>query len=138
MTIGRNPEYAAGARWRRNARAPKLAAASIATLATNSWSGRDGSPMGQPPGAIASAGNGSMERNFAEAATQHGFKRARWRGLARQTIQDQFIAALQNFKILLRRGGLDPLALLELLQSWVRTFQVFRSDFLFLTKVSFP
>jgi len=43
-----------------------------------------------------------QERNFGEAATEHGFKRARWRGLARQTIQDQIIAALQNLKILLR------------------------------------
>ncbi len=46
-----------------------------------------------------------QERNFAEAATEHGFKRARWRGLARQTIQDQIIAALQNLKILIRQAG---------------------------------
>ena len=37
-----------------------------------------------------------QERNFAEATTQHGFKRARWRGLAKQTIQDQLIATLQT------------------------------------------
>ena len=43
-----------------------------------------------------------QERNFAEATTQHGYKRARWRGLWRQTIQDQIIATLQNLKILLR------------------------------------
>jgi transposase len=43
-----------------------------------------------------------QERNFGEAATQHGFKRARWRGLRKQTVQDNLIAALQNFKILLR------------------------------------
>jgi len=43
-----------------------------------------------------------QERNFAEASTQHGYKRARWRGLWRQTIQDQIIATLQNLKILMR------------------------------------
>jgi transposase len=46
-----------------------------------------------------------QERNFAEAATEHGFKRARWRGLEKQTIQDQLIAAIQNLKILIRKGG---------------------------------
>ena len=53
-----------------------------------------------------------QERNFAEATTQHGFKRARWRGLAKQTIQDQLIATLQNLKILLRKGRLGYFALL--------------------------
>ncbi len=46
-----------------------------------------------------------QERNFGEAATAHGFKRARWRGLAKQTIQDQIIATLQNLKILIRNLG---------------------------------
>jgi len=45
-----------------------------------------------------------QERNFAEAATEHGFKRARWRGLEKQTIQDQIIAAIQNLKILIRKA----------------------------------
>ena len=45
-----------------------------------------------------------QERNFAEAATEHGFKRARWRGLVKQTIQDQIIAALQNLNILIRKA----------------------------------
>jgi hypothetical protein len=44
-----------------------------------------------------------QERNFAEAVTQHGFKRARWRRLWRQTIQDYLIAAIQNLNILIRR-----------------------------------
>jgi transposase len=48
-----------------------------------------------------------QERNFGEAATEHGFKRARWRGLVKQTIQDQIIAALQNLKILIRNLGQD-------------------------------
>lgn len=46
-----------------------------------------------------------QERNFGEAAVEHGFKRARWRGLNKQTIEDQLIAAIQNLKILLRKAG---------------------------------
>jgi transposase len=45
-----------------------------------------------------------QERNFAEATTEHGFKRSRWRGLVKQTIQNQIIAALQNLKILIRKA----------------------------------
>ena len=41
-------------------------------------------------------------RSFGEAAVEHGFKRARWRGLWRQQIQDLLIAAIQNLKIYLR------------------------------------
>lgn len=58
-----------------------------------------------------------QERNFGEAAVQHGFKRARWRGLERQTIQDQLIAAIQNIKILLRKTGKGSRLLTSLLQS---------------------
>jgi len=45
-----------------------------------------------------------QERNFGEAAVQHGFKRSRWRGLWRQQIQDLLIAAIQNIKIYLRKA----------------------------------
>jgi transposase len=45
-----------------------------------------------------------QERNFADAANHHGFKRARWRGLWRQRLQDHVIAALQNLRLLLRRA----------------------------------
>ena len=44
------------------------------------------------------------EVSFADAATQHGFKRARWRRLWRVQIQDWLIAAIQNIKILLKPG----------------------------------
>ena len=44
-----------------------------------------------------------MERSFARAANEHGFKRSRWRRLWRQQIQDWLIAAVQNVKTLLRR-----------------------------------
>ena len=45
-----------------------------------------------------------MEGSFADAANNHGFKRARWRGLWRQQIQDWLIAAIQNLRILMKRG----------------------------------
>ena len=48
-----------------------------------------------------------MEQSFADAANNHGFKRSRWRLLWRQQIQDYLIAAIQNIRILLSRGGTD-------------------------------
>ena len=71
-----------------------------------------------------------QERNFAEATTQHGFKRARWRGLPKQTIQDQLIATLQNLKILLRKNRLAYLALFGFLQQWLRQLVSSPSRFL--------
>ena len=48
-----------------------------------------------------------MEGSFADATNCHGFKRARWRRLWRQKIQNHLIAACQNVRILIknRRGG---------------------------------
>ena len=60
-----------------------------------------------------------QERNFGEAATMHGFKRARWRGLEKQSIQDMLIATIQNLKIMVRRSfrrffeGLDAYLVLR-------------------------
>ena len=45
-----------------------------------------------------------MEQSFADAANNHHFKRARWRRLWRQQIQDYLIAAIQNVRILLAHG----------------------------------
>jgi transposase len=42
-----------------------------------------------------------IERSFADAANNHHFKRARWRRLWRQQIQDYLIASIQNVRILL-------------------------------------
>jgi hypothetical protein len=42
-----------------------------------------------------------IERSFADAANNHHFKRARWRRIWRQQIQDYLIAAIQNVRILL-------------------------------------
>ena len=46
-----------------------------------------------------------MEGSFADAALNHGFKRARWRRLQNQTIQDLLIASIQNIRILMQYGG---------------------------------
>jgi IS5 family transposase len=52
------------------------------------------------------------EGSFADAANNHGFKQARWRGLAKMTIQNLLIAAVQNVRKLLRHttGNLTNLA----------------------------
>jgi hypothetical protein len=42
-----------------------------------------------------------IERSFADASNLHGFKRARWRGLIKQTIQDLLIAVVQNLRKLI-------------------------------------
>jgi transposase len=45
------------------------------------------------------------EGSFADAANNHGFKRARWRGLAGMVIQNLLIAAIQNLRKLMRSLG---------------------------------
>lgn len=49
-----------------------------------------------------------MEGSFADAANNHGSKRARWRGLARQQIQSWLICAVQNLRLLLKHGQRSP------------------------------
>src|SRR5438876_11521514 len=51
-----------------------------------------------------------MEASFADAASNHGFKRARWRRLWRQQIQDYLIAAIQHVRILVSRKVKRPSA----------------------------
>jgi transposase len=46
-----------------------------------------------------------MEGSFADAANNHGSKRARWRRQWRQQIQSWLIAAIQNLRLLINRGG---------------------------------
>ena len=43
-----------------------------------------------------------MEGSYADAANNHGFKRSRWRGIEKVTIQNLLIAAVQNIRILIR------------------------------------
>jgi transposase len=44
------------------------------------------------------------EGSFADGANNYGFKRARWRGIEKMTIQNLMIAAIQNIGKLLRYG----------------------------------
>jgi len=80
-----------------------------------------------------------MEGSFADAANQHGFKRARWRGRWRQRIQDWIIAACQNLRLLLALGRGRPAARGQVLLEtgpeslfyafrglWERTFRLFQ------------
>jgi transposase len=54
-----------------------------------------------------------MEGSFADGANNHGLKRARWRGLVNQQMQDFLIASCQNIRTLLRIGHrLPPAAVL--------------------------
>lgn len=45
-----------------------------------------------------------IEGSFGDAAQCHHFKRARWRGLQKQSIQDYLIAVCQNLRLLCSRG----------------------------------
>ena len=49
-----------------------------------------------------------VEGSFADAANNHGFKRARWRSLLKVTIQNLLIAAMQNLRKLLKAAGSPP------------------------------
>lgn len=54
-----------------------------------------------------------IERSFGQAAQNHHFKRARYRRLWRQSIQDHLIAAVQNIKKIVQqppngRKTVDP------------------------------
>jgi Transposase DDE domain len=66
-----------------------------------------------------------IERSFADAANCHGLKRARWRGLWKQAIQDLLIATVQNLRKLLKHLSKSDQALanplIQLLQdlSWL-------------------
>ncbi len=42
-----------------------------------------------------------VEGSFADAANNHGYKRSRWRGLDRMTIQNLLIASIQNLRKLI-------------------------------------
>ena len=67
-----------------------------------------------------------MERSFADAANNHHFKRARWRRLWRQQIQDYLIAAIQNVRILLAHQNPKPSAAATLLPPVILTKSLLR------------
>jgi len=48
------------------------------------------------------------EGSFADGSNRHGYKRARWRGLERVTIQNLLIATTQNLRKLIRPGLSRP------------------------------
>jgi len=48
------------------------------------------------------------EGSFADAANNHGYKRARWRGLAGMTMQNLLVAAAQNLRKLIRARRPKP------------------------------
>jgi transposase len=64
-----------------------------------------------------------MEGSFADAANVHGFKRARWRGLWRQHIQNHLIAACQNIRILVGRNLRKPSAAMVLVAQCPEQFE---------------
>ena len=68
-----------------------------------------------------------MEGSFAAAANRHGFKRARWRRLHNQRIQDYLIAACQNIRIFLRNGRLKPAAAMATLEKQSLAFMLLLS-----------
>ncbi len=51
-----------------------------------------------------------MEGSFADAFNNHGAKKARWRGLARQRLQSWLIATVQNLRVLVRKLRRRPAA----------------------------
>jgi len=74
------------------------------------------------------------EGSFADAANNHGYKRARWRGLKKMTIQNLLIAAIQNLRKLLKArpapapnapGRLNPsfLTAWTSVGLWIRCFR---------------
>ncbi len=67
-----------------------------------------------------------IERSFADASNLHGFKRARWRGLIKQSIQDLLIAAVQNLRKLIAAmhyaSENSYLALIDTLSSFLQAF----------------
>ncbi len=67
-----------------------------------------------------------MEQSFADATNNHHFKRARWRRLWRQQIQDYLIAAIQNVRILLaHNNGQRSAAMTVLPPEPPRSFSLF-------------
>ena len=71
-----------------------------------------------------------MERSFADAANNHHFKRARWRRLWRQQIQDYLIAAIQNVRILLANQNPKRSAAMAAAASSAFNHRVFALNFL--------
>ena len=100
MNIAPSGESARAAGYDSSARVIRTVAPLSATRARSFWIKRASNPTSPQARSDRKRRQWFQERNFAEAAVQHGFKRARWRGLWRQSIQDYLIAAIQNLRII--------------------------------------
>jgi hypothetical protein len=49
-----------------------------------------------------------IEGSFADAANNHGFKKARYRGLEKVTLQNLLVATIQNIRKLIKVNALKP------------------------------
>jgi len=70
------------------------------------------------------------EGSFANAANNHGFKQARWRGLYKMRIQNLMIAAIQNLGKLLRYGDGKPITVAMTIKAFFRSVYLCRFRFL--------
>jgi transposase len=66
-----------------------------------------------------------MEGSFADAFNNHGAKKARWRGLARQKIQSWLIATVQNLRVLMRQSLRRSKAAAAMLSSVAQVSSIF-------------
>jgi hypothetical protein len=64
------------------------------------WTKRANNPIPRKLDGTAGQRQCFRERNFVEGAVQHGFTRARRRGLWRQSIADYLIVAIRNLRII--------------------------------------
>ena len=60
-----------------------------------------------------------IEGSFADASNNHGFKKARYRGLKKVTIQNLLIATIQNLRKLLKVNSLKPTVSMAKLANFV-------------------
>jgi Transposase DDE domain len=111
-TLTRRNYHPARHYWEYKARVGDCAACALRSACTNNKTGRTinrhehqellerGRRQSFSPEAVADRKRRQhlMERSFADAANNHRFKRARWRGLWKQAIQDLLIATCQNLR----------------------------------------
>ncbi len=60
-----------------------------------------------------------IEGSFADASNNHGFKKARYRGLEKVTIQNLLIATIQNLRKLIKANSLKPAVSVAKLANYV-------------------
>lgn len=70
-----------------------------------------------------------IEGSFADAANNHGFKRMRFRGIEKATIQNLMIAAIQNLRKLIKLQSLKPAVSVAKSTLYKTTYAVLRRLF---------